>query len=185
MNYDFPAAPEDYVHRIGRTGRAGAVGVADTLFTRKEARHAKELVRLTAAQRHACTLPLVTRQGTLVTEHSFSAAGHHRCAHRLVRQVRILEDAAQEVPPKLREWAKSKEEHLRDKAAQEEHACSVGKVVSMKAAAQQLSSRESDRGQADAEEERADAARRKREEKERKAKAFLAQAEALAASWEA
>ncbi len=28
VNYDFPAAPEDYVHRIGRTGRAAAVGDA-------------------------------------------------------------------------------------------------------------------------------------------------------------
>jgi len=28
VNYDFPYEPEDYVHRIGRTGRAGASGVA-------------------------------------------------------------------------------------------------------------------------------------------------------------
>ena len=28
INFDMPRAPEDYVHRIGRTGRAGAVGIA-------------------------------------------------------------------------------------------------------------------------------------------------------------
>src|SRR5260370_421510 len=28
MNYDVPAAPEDYVHRVGRTGRAGTPGAA-------------------------------------------------------------------------------------------------------------------------------------------------------------
>ena len=33
INYDVPAAPEDYVHRIGRTGRAGNVGRAITLVT--------------------------------------------------------------------------------------------------------------------------------------------------------
>ncbi|HKX26151.1 MAG TPA: DEAD/DEAH box helicase [Blastocatellia bacterium] len=33
INYDVPAAPEDYVHRIGRTGRAGKVGHAITLVT--------------------------------------------------------------------------------------------------------------------------------------------------------
>ena len=31
INYDVPAAPEDYVHRIGRTGRAGAPGRAITI----------------------------------------------------------------------------------------------------------------------------------------------------------
>ncbi len=33
INYDLPQAPEDYVHRIGRTGRAGNSGVALTLIT--------------------------------------------------------------------------------------------------------------------------------------------------------
>jgi ATP-dependent RNA helicase RhlE len=33
INYDVPAAPEDYVHRIGRTGRAGNAGRALTIVT--------------------------------------------------------------------------------------------------------------------------------------------------------
>ncbi len=33
VNYDFPNGVEDYVHRIGRTGRAGATGEAYTFFT--------------------------------------------------------------------------------------------------------------------------------------------------------
>ncbi len=33
INYDVPAAPEDYVHRIGRTGRAGSKGQAITIVT--------------------------------------------------------------------------------------------------------------------------------------------------------
>lgn len=32
INYSFPLTTEDYVHRIGRTGRAGKTGVAHTLF---------------------------------------------------------------------------------------------------------------------------------------------------------
>jgi len=31
INYDVPAAPEDYVHRVGRTGRAGNLGKAITM----------------------------------------------------------------------------------------------------------------------------------------------------------
>ena len=33
INYSFPLTVEDYVHRIGRTGRAGATGIAHTFFT--------------------------------------------------------------------------------------------------------------------------------------------------------
>jgi superfamily II DNA/RNA helicase len=36
FNFDVPWQPDDYVHRIGRTGRAGAKGVAITLATRED-----------------------------------------------------------------------------------------------------------------------------------------------------
>jgi ATP-dependent RNA helicase RhlE len=36
INYDLPHAPEDYVHRIGRTARASASGVASTFATAKD-----------------------------------------------------------------------------------------------------------------------------------------------------
>jgi ATP-dependent RNA helicase DDX5/DBP2 len=46
VNYDFPGNVEDYVHRIGRTGRAGAKGNAYTFFTRKDAGKASSLVKI-------------------------------------------------------------------------------------------------------------------------------------------
>ena len=33
INYDMPNTVEDYVHRIGRTGRAGAKGLSFSFFT--------------------------------------------------------------------------------------------------------------------------------------------------------
>lgn len=33
LNYDYPNNSEDYIHRIGRTGRAGQKGTAITFFT--------------------------------------------------------------------------------------------------------------------------------------------------------
>ena len=36
FNYDTPWHPDDYVHRIGRTGRAGMTGIAITLATRED-----------------------------------------------------------------------------------------------------------------------------------------------------
>lgn len=44
INYDYPNSAEDYVHRIGRTGRAGAKGTAYTFFTTKDAHGARDLI---------------------------------------------------------------------------------------------------------------------------------------------
>lgn len=46
INYDFPNNVEDYVHRIGRTGRAGAKGTAVTFFTNNNSKSARELIQL-------------------------------------------------------------------------------------------------------------------------------------------
>ncbi|KAF9626690.1 hypothetical protein IFM89_038785, partial [Coptis chinensis] len=46
INYDFPTGIEDYVHRIGRTGRGGATGVAYTFFCDKDAKHASDLIKI-------------------------------------------------------------------------------------------------------------------------------------------
>jgi ATP-dependent RNA helicase RhlE len=39
VNYDLPRSPKDYIHRIGRTGRAGATGEAISLITDEEEPH--------------------------------------------------------------------------------------------------------------------------------------------------
>ncbi len=44
FNYDMPGTAEDYVHRIGRTARAGAKGKAYSFFTANNARLAKQVV---------------------------------------------------------------------------------------------------------------------------------------------
>ncbi|CAH9090623.1 unnamed protein product [Cuscuta europaea] len=46
VNFDFPTGIEDYVHRIGRTGRAGATGVAYTFFTDKDGKYASDLIKI-------------------------------------------------------------------------------------------------------------------------------------------
>merc|ERR1719181_2173427 len=46
VNYDFPGNIEDYIHRIGRTGRAGAKGIAHTFMEGggKDGKYARALV---------------------------------------------------------------------------------------------------------------------------------------------
>ncbi|XP_035556102.1 probable ATP-dependent RNA helicase DDX43 [Canis lupus familiaris] len=45
-NYDFPRNIEEYVHRVGRTGRAGKTGISITLLTRNDWRVAGELINI-------------------------------------------------------------------------------------------------------------------------------------------
>lgn len=46
INFDMPKSAEDYVHRIGRTGRAGACGAAHSFFTLSNAQLAKSIVEV-------------------------------------------------------------------------------------------------------------------------------------------
>ncbi len=46
FNFDLPSQAEDYVHRIGRTGRAGAQGIAYSMFSRKNMALAGELIQV-------------------------------------------------------------------------------------------------------------------------------------------
>ncbi len=46
FNFDIPFNAEDYVHRIGRTGRAGASGLAVSLVTREDARLVGDIEKL-------------------------------------------------------------------------------------------------------------------------------------------
>jgi superfamily II DNA/RNA helicase len=47
VNYDLPKFPEDYVHRIGRTGRAGRNGIAVSLVNHAEGINVKRIERFT------------------------------------------------------------------------------------------------------------------------------------------
>jgi superfamily II DNA/RNA helicase len=50
FNYDVPWHPDDYIHRIGRTGRAGKTGIAITLATREDEEAIAAIEKLTGAQ---------------------------------------------------------------------------------------------------------------------------------------
>ena len=58
FNYDTPWHPDDYVHRIGRTGRAGATGHAYTFVTKEDAEAIANIEKLTKNE-----IPLWTGEG--------------------------------------------------------------------------------------------------------------------------
>jgi ATP-dependent RNA helicase RhlE len=72
INYDLPYNAEDYVHRIGRTGRAGASGDAISLYSDKESRQLADIEKL------------IKRKLTPATLEGFSrrASSSARSAHR-------------------------------------------------------------------------------------------------------
>jgi ATP-dependent RNA helicase DDX5/DBP2 len=71
INYDFPSSGcEDYIHRIGRTGRAGACGFAWSFFTQADAKHARELIKV--LEEASQKVPLELRELSTTTKTSVS-----------------------------------------------------------------------------------------------------------------
>ncbi|MBI4206507.1 MAG: DEAD/DEAH box helicase [Betaproteobacteria bacterium] len=71
INYELPHTPEDYLHRIGRTGRAGLPGEAISLVSPEEARYLADVEKLLKR-----SIPRVTAPG--FGREREPAAGHHR-----------------------------------------------------------------------------------------------------------
>ena len=86
INFDLPAQPEDYVHRIGRTARAGASGVAISFCDADEHGTLRAIERMTgtsdrrspAARRPAASRRITRR----VRAASVPAAGDARARPR-------------------------------------------------------------------------------------------------------
>jgi ATP-dependent RNA helicase RhlE len=90
INFDLPNVPEDYVHRIGRTGRAGQGGAAISFCDQSERAYLRDIERLIRraikTRDHGPALPGVSRLGAsaprLVHASSRLAAEPHRHAPR-------------------------------------------------------------------------------------------------------
>jgi len=63
VNFDMPNNIEDYIHRIGRTGRAGARGTAVSFFTEKASKMAKDLVEILYEAKQEVPPALATQAG--------------------------------------------------------------------------------------------------------------------------
>jgi len=75
FNYDLPQDPELYVHRIGRTGRAGKEGVAISLLTPKERWFLRKIEAYTKQKMTLATLP---------TEKDLQLQRDHRLVERMM-----------------------------------------------------------------------------------------------------
>ena len=68
VNYDLPYEPENFVHRVGRTGRAGARGASWTFVNPLERSDIRNYERALSIQVQFRELPLLPRPIGLVTD---------------------------------------------------------------------------------------------------------------------
>jgi ATP-dependent RNA helicase RhlE len=68
VNYDTPAFAEDYVHRIGRTGRGAATGMAITFVSDDEQKNLRRIERLISKRLKIRSYPGFEHSGTQVPE---------------------------------------------------------------------------------------------------------------------
>ncbi len=78
INFDLPNVPETYVHRIGRTGRAGASGKALSFCDHEEKEYLRDITRL------------IKRDIPVAAEHPFVMVGGPKKAEPEVREPRQL-----------------------------------------------------------------------------------------------
>ena len=71
INYDLPDNSEDYVHRIGRTGRAGSFGKAVSFATPEERRDIKSIERLIRKTLPILALPVLPPRRAPVPRQEF------------------------------------------------------------------------------------------------------------------
>ena len=75
INFDLPKVAEDYVHRIGRTGRAGNTGIAVSFASNADRRHLYGIERLTGQRLEAETIPGLEPQTRMSSGKPTGASG--------------------------------------------------------------------------------------------------------------
>ena len=103
VNFELPNIPEDYIHRIGRTGRAGASGIAVSLVDAEERGYLRDIEKLSRQ-----SIPLATLEGfeNVVSNNNERSAASGRSPE----QVRSTRNPRQKAKPGKRSWFKVKEQ---------------------------------------------------------------------------
>jgi ATP-dependent RNA helicase DeaD len=99
VNYDVPTEPDAYVHRIGRTGRAGREGVAITLVEPREHRLLRNIQFATQQKISVGTLPTVNDLRNRRLELTRAALHEAVQAGELDSFRKVVEDLASEFDP--------------------------------------------------------------------------------------
>jgi ATP-dependent RNA helicase RhlE len=97
VNYELPNVPETYVHRIGRTGRAGASGVAISLCDEEEREFLRDIEKLTQRK-----LAVIERPAGGRTREPREARTPERTSERSAERQAERRPARHDAPPRER-----------------------------------------------------------------------------------
>ncbi len=100
VNYDLPQVPEDYVHRIGRTGRAGSTGRAISFVSADETKNLRDIERLLKRPIERAALPVFAASAPAVSEPADSPRPPARRPQRPQRQGERREGSARAQAPR-------------------------------------------------------------------------------------
>jgi ATP-dependent RNA helicase RhlE len=78
INYELPHTAEDYVHRIGRTGRAGKKGIATSLFSPEETPRLNDIEKLIKMSIERITITGFAELTSIPVERAPTNRGHRR-----------------------------------------------------------------------------------------------------------
>jgi superfamily II DNA/RNA helicase len=113
VNFDVPWQPDDYVHRIGRTGRAGLKGIAITLATKEDGEAVAAIEKLTATK-----IPRFSGDGSSEGAPAAAAANEEAPREKLERTPRAK--AAPKAAPAPRTESARAPEPRRERAPRSE-----------------------------------------------------------------
>lgn len=74
INFDYPSSSEDYIHRIGRTGRSHQTGTAYAFFTPHNMKHANDLI-LVLREANQVVNPKLSEMAEMAKSGSFGGRG--------------------------------------------------------------------------------------------------------------
>ena len=102
VNFDLPHAAEDYVHRIGRTGRAGASGEAISLVSDDELRYLSDIEKLLNKKSHPKLSPALRQMLRLcLSFHVLFAAMASVAIIMNVATMSVMKNPSYQAPPPL------------------------------------------------------------------------------------
>jgi len=99
INFDLPKFAEDYVHRIGRTGRAGAAGIAVSFASNKDGIHLKRIERYTGHPIASHIVPGLEPRSKASRQHNDANKKNSTPTHRKGKHLISTPDKRRNVNP--------------------------------------------------------------------------------------